>query len=167
MVAHRFSIDLISSCPYMEVYDLCNRWQMWMIRDNRHGEISFQHRSHCISPSSISLSYLILWYMLYIIILDNIPLVVGVSWEAKSAYSGSAPDSLILERKNKGSASSRVYVFFFRCSTIPLPIWSLLFSWSITFFSSWQLCVSCSCSFCPNWWVSLSLLSFPCFGPTW
>ena len=45
-----------------------------LIHDNRHGEISFQHRSNCISPpSSISLSYLILWYMWYIIILDNIP----------------------------------------------------------------------------------------------
>ena len=48
-----------------------------------------------------------------------------------------------------------------------LSFWSLLFPWSITFFSSWQLCVSCSCSFCPNWWVSLSLSSFPCFGPIW
>ena len=54
MVAYRFSIDPISFYPCMEVYGLCSRWQMWMVHDNRHGEISFQHWSHCISPPPIS-----------------------------------------------------------------------------------------------------------------
>ena len=60
MVAYRFSIDPISYYPCMEVYDLCSRWQMWMVHDNRHGEISFQHRSHCIYPPSPYPS--VIWY---------------------------------------------------------------------------------------------------------
>ena len=72
---------------FIRRYDLCNMWQIW----DDTWQTSWWHIISALIIE-LCLHYMVLWYIEYITILYNNPVVVGVSWEAISAHSRSAPN---------------------------------------------------------------------------